>query len=330
MKRIVGSKSVIHSTGIQAFVLNLIEIEAELPFELIPGCYIDRASKDLRDRIKESLVKYGLPFIPTSSPVELRYEHQLVADPNPNDRRGTFERLPESDWRYYVITIPDDITHNYLNHVSNITDIPLELSGLAFPAMGGMNFNAGILQNSFRVPDHLDPVPKVSHEFLNELSYTYGLYMEILNGISDKTGFPEIQRAMEMFHALGYLNRFSDFHVLGLFAIIEMLITHNPKLEDRGDSITHQMQSKLPLLSHRFSRSLDYSCFCKAPEKKIWEALYKYRSALAHGGVADFQSAELKLLKDNRNAKSFLKEVVKALLRHSLKEPQLYKDLRNC
>lgn len=48
-----------------------------------------------------------------------------------------------------------------------------------------------------------------------------------------------------------------------------------------------------------------------------------------HGGVPDFQG-DLQILRDANNAKSSLKEVVKALLRHSLQEPQLYKDLRAC
>jgi hypothetical protein len=261
----------------------------------------------------------------------MRFERKSVPDPNPNSGGRILERLPESDWRYYVVTTPDDKIHANLNLVSNISDIPFELAGLFFPMKGGMGFNSGMLQSSFYQLNNLDQIPKVNKEFINDLSLTYGLYMEIINGISDETGFPEIQRAMEMFYALNYLNPFSDFHVLGLFAIIEMLITHNPKLEDRGDSITHQMQSKLPLLSHRFNRPLDYSCFsATSSEKKIWQALYKYRSALAHGGAPDFQGGELQLLKDKRNAKSFLREVVKALLRHSLKEPQLYKDLRNC
>jgi hypothetical protein len=109
-----------------------------------------------------------------------------------------------------------------------------------------------------------------------------------------------------------------------------MLITHNPKLEDRGDSITHQMKSKIPLLSHRFDRPLDYSIFQDANKEKIWSALYKYRSAIAHGGVPDFEDKELRVLKDSSNAKIFLKETVKALLRHCLKEPELFRDLREC
>jgi len=154
--------------------------------------------------------------------------------------------------------------------------------------------------------------------------------MQVTQGISGQGDFPEILRAMNMFDSLSLLPVKSEFHVLGLFAIIEMLITHNPKLEDRGDSITHQMQSKIPLLSRRFDRQLDFSSFFgNATEKKVWAALYKYRSALAHGGVPDFQG-DLQILKNANNAKAFLKEVVKALLRHSLQEPQLYRDLRAC
>ena len=133
-----------------------------------------------------------------------------------------------------------------------------------------------------------------------------------------------------MYDSLRMLSPNSEFHVLGLFAIIEMLITHNPKLEDRGDSISHQMQSKIPLLSRRFRRPVDYqSFFPGANEKRVWTAMYGYRSALAHGGVPDF-NAKLRILKDAPTSVAFLREAVKALLRHSLVEPKLYRDLRGC
>jgi hypothetical protein len=62
---------------------------------------------------------------------------------------------------------------------------------------------------------------------------------------------------------------------------------------------------------------------------KVWTALYKYRSSLAHGGNLDFQN-DLQVLKTEEVAEDFLKLVVRGLIRHCLKEPYLYRDLRAC
>jgi len=133
-----------------------------------------------------------------------------------------------------------------------------------------------------------------------------------------------------MLNALRHLDTSSEFVVIGLFAIIEMLITHNPKLEDRGDSITHQMQTKIPLLSRRFKRELPtHSYFGDADDAKIWTAMYAYRSAVAHGGVADF-TKKLSLLKNPENANNYLRLAVRSLLRQAFEEPELYRDLKKC
>lgn len=324
----VESQSVVNPAGMWTFVLNPILIEADLPFELAPDCFIDKASKEQRIRIKEELSKFSLNAI--SGPMHRIYENELIIEPIVNGHEFKYEPLQESEWRYYVVTTPDNGQNNInLHYVSNISDVPLELGALHFYNFGGMGWNQAILQNQFEF-GNIRTAQRVNKENLIDLSKTYLSFMEIIKGISGKDGFPEILRAMRMFDSLRVLPSNSEFHVLGLFSIIEMLITHNPKLEDRGDSITHQMQSKIPLLSRRFERPLSFSnFFVSNAEKKIWAALYAYRSALAHGGLPDFQR-ELKILKDAKNAKSFLNDVVKALIRHSLREPQLYKDLRGC
>lgn len=315
--------------GVWAFVLNpQIVIEAELPFELAPNCSIDNASEEQRERIRKSL-SYLVSSHPMMTRPETFYESEIVYETTANSRSWHYKELPESKWHYYVVTTPDNGSINHDLHLAaNISDTPFDLAGLTFNKMG-MGFRQGTLQNYFDIgAEH--PVIKVSRESLIDISLIYRSYLNATKGELEGATFPEIQRAMSMFDALSLLPKNSEFHVLGLFAIIEMLITHNPKLEDRGDSITHQMQSKIPLLSRRFSRPLDFSSFLSnVSEKTIWAALYKYRSTLAHGSVPNFQK-DLNILKDASNAKAFLREVVKALLRHCLKEPQLYKDLRDC
>ena len=310
-----------------AFIVNRIVIECDLPFELAPGCFIAKANQEQRDRIKEELVRireFSL-WYPTHF-----YEYETVVVEKESGTQFVQESLPEVEWRYYVVTTPDNGLNNIkLHYAASISDTPLDLSALNFlVGSGGKGYRPlGLIRHFYDTY----PAQRISHLSLVEIREIYRSLNELNFEIGVEGDFPEISRAFEMIDALSLLPESSNFHVLGLFAIIEMLITHNPKLEDRGDSITHQMQSKIPLLARRFDRPLAYGNFANgASEKKIWGALYKYRSSLAHGGKPDFQSGELNILKSAENAKEFLNTVVKALVRDFLKEPFLYQDLRKC
>ncbi len=235
---------------------------------------------------------------------------------------------------YYVVKTNDaGLSNLNLHFASSICEAPLDTGTLTFMIMADGNTSTSVgpykITNLFFGPI-MNPALIVERQQLEEISAVYGQFMSVTGGIGGEGKFPEIRRAIEMFDSLSSLPKFSDFNILGLFAIIEMLITHNPKLEDRGDSITHQMQSKIPLLMRRFDRPVNYNqYFLTDNYKKIWGALYKYRSAIAHGGQVVFEK-DMQILKHSDCAREFVRDVVKALLRHSLREPQLYADLREC
>jgi hypothetical protein len=131
-------------------------------------------------------------------------------------------------------------------------------------------------------------------------------------------------------HFLKLVYQFSIAACVSLQPLLT-LITHNPKLDDRGDSITHQMRSKLPLLSRRFYPSLPYTRhFKQMGVDKVWTALYGYRSSIAHGGMPDFSTSKFIALQSAANAKAFLDTTVRCLIKHSMNEPDLYRDLKEC
>lgn len=318
--------SVFENPGCFGFVLNPYVIEATLPFELAPGCFIDKATDEQAQQIKATLAKINSDF--NIWKLEDIYEAEAtILQKEGGSKSWEFEPLGKSDWRYYVVVTPDNghTLHN-LHYASSVSNATLEISALTFFVNdSGRGARPGILHNHFFFYEP-QSARRIGEAELRSIAEIYRDYI----GLDDKL-YPEIPRAMGMLDSLSFIAKNSPFQVIGLFAIIEMLITHNPKLEDRGDSITHQMQAKIPLLSKRFKIPLDYSrFFSDAGEKKVWQGLYGYRSAVAHGGTPDFQSRDLKILKNAQNADSFLREIVKALLRQALKEPQLYKDLRNC
>lgn len=75
-------------------------------------------------------------------------------------------------------------------------------------------------------------------------------------------------------------------------------------------------------------RAIDYSDF-EAPLEIVWSRMYAYRSKVADGGMPDFKK-DLAVLKSPKHALSLLKETTKALIKHTLREPQLIRDLREC
>ncbi|MGA3888737.1 hypothetical protein ACI2S3_08420 [Ralstonia nicotianae] len=314
------------AAGTWAFVTNRLAIKCELPFELADGCVLDKATLDQIDAIRNALAT------PARLPAEVLWEWDYRPDPVSNQLTRT--KLPKEEWMYYVVKTHDlGLSNLNLNLASSICETPLDAGTLTFTTMADGNTASGAgpykITNLFFGPN-MNPALIVERQQLEEIGTVYGQFMGVTGGIGGEGEFPEIRRAIEMFDSLSSLPKFSDFNILGLFAIIEMLITHNPRLEDRGDSITHQMQSKMPLLMRRFDRPVNYNQYFSTDNyKKIWGALYKYRSAIAHGGQVVFEK-DMQILKHSDCAREFVRDVVKALLRHSLREPQLYADLREC
>jgi hypothetical protein len=314
--------------GTVTLVANPIKFsdDIQLPYVIAPGVEFDRATTEEINRIKPLLSdvigknSMAGPFDFYESEGHFRADGSGHWDTTP---------LAESDWRYYVLRTPDNGAINSdILLLCLISEAWLDLATLHLHPFGhgwspytiiGLYTHGG-----FRTTE----VVTASH--LQEISELYRLKLNNSPTADAPEPYPELNRALHMLSALDQIPPSSSFHVLGLFAIIEMLITHNPKLEDRGDSITHQMRSKIPLLSKRFDRPLPYSKFFgQTSPEKIWNCLYAYRSAVAHGGQPDFSRTH-QLLKDEKSANTFLRITTQALIRHAMREPELYRDLKQC
>ena len=138
----------------------------------------------------------------------------------------------------------------------------------------------------------------------------------------------DINPFIELLLELKDLPRFSPLQVLGYFAILESVLTHQPNPDDRYESITRQITQKLALLNKRWNPMLDYSQFGGASHEKIWTKMYAYRSAIAHGRKPDFKT-QLALLKTADAANALVRDAVQKTIRHAYAEPQLVADLHN-
>ncbi len=246
---------------------------------------------------------------------------------------GEYRRLPEKRWRYFVIsfeaasasTLPEIertlaiatceiktgfiLTKGPFRHVTTHPTIAFD-PGRLFHLIQGMGQQ--------KVP--FVEVTKEDAKSIRALRSKLQPHDNTLLNVKDV-----IQQILD----LEALPPQSPLLFLGHFAILESLLTHQPKKTDTIDSITRQIIKKVILLDNRWEPQIDYGPFHGAKRGTIWSAMYSYRSCLAHGGAPDFDG-ELRLLGNGDQALNLLKHAVKAVLRQSLIEPRLVVDLRSC
>jgi hypothetical protein len=301
-----------------AVILNLLDVKFPLPFEIVPGHHFRKADEDEIRRVRDFLK--GMPVCGDPG---IPFEFNIIADGDSTEGKSLFwHPLKQEDWRYYVIAFQGVSNAMYdlrlaacLSTVELRADIQFHPNGFSLSSQSVFTF-------LFEAFGHGSEYRAFEERDLMEIR---SAYYDIKNAEKE---FPDIKHALQLFLSLDALPLNSDFRVLGMFAVIESAICHRPKSTETGDSLTHQVRTKLPLFTHRFPDAIDYSVyFGDTPEDTVWAKLYDYRSHLAHGGKPDF-AGKLSVLKGRGNVATFLRVMTKALLRNSLKEPQLYMDLR--
>lgn len=132
----------------------------------------------------------------------------------------------------------------------------------------------------------LKGIPKLGTGEISEIQEL----LERLTALDDKDYF--VIEAIRRFMQGELVSRESDFHVFGLFALIEFLATHAPAKADGSDSLTKQISTKCPRIVEKLILTdLVKNHFTETPEDRLWKILYGYRSAIAHGGRIDFSGA---------------------------------------
>lgn len=140
--------------------------------------------------------------------------------------------------------------------------------------------------------------------------------------------WPGIQAAFHRRLELRNVPIDSPLRHLGYFIVIEALLTHAPQPGDSADTLSRQLQTKLPLLSNRMTLPLPFrSLDPHASTTAIIKALYGYRSSIAHGAEPTFDGPR-RILGSREKVGAFLDTATRRLLRQAALEPQLVSDLR--
>lgn len=298
------------------FAENVIEVECDCPMELVPGHFLRRGSNDEIGRIRELLQKSPDAMMATLPYETLRTEGGARID------------IPQREWKYWFIERRDTSAFTSMNggfqaieEASGLTDCPLRCRIMFAPAGGTMYF--GHVGES--ALDSFDLIfgrgMPLTRQIAAEIPQ---IHTEIVATTSE---FEEIRRSLDLFRQVSRMHGSDHLSVLGLFSVIESLLTHNPRGE--YDSLGHQIRTKVLLLDKRFARPIDYAAFDNVLAKTVWSKLYDLRSRIAHGGQLDFKNS-LKVLKDLNLSTEFLRQITRRILRHALIEPELMLDLRHC
>jgi hypothetical protein len=306
-----------------AVVLNvsrLVDPSQNGGFTLAAGHVLRKANEPEIEAIKEVFKDYG------PDPSWVAWECAKLP-------KGKYKQLPEDQWRYFVITFAgSNATMVEIERTLSIAlvDVKIAFTLLTRPFPKRPSYHPTIIFEPGRLFYFLQGVRHGSIPFV-DITTSDVQSIRILHEqlqLSEHS-VVNIKRLIQQILDLEALPPESPLRFLGYFAILESMLTHQPKKTDTIDSITRQIMKKVALLDNRWKPRIDYGSFQGAKPDTIWSNMYAYRSSLAHGGEPNFES-DLQLLGDHTRASNLLKHTVKAVLRQALIEPQLIVDIRNC
>ncbi len=312
------------------FVLNPVDVNGGLPIEVAPVHFFQKANTEHIKKIKELM-----NLCRTSLQVNLLpplYEADYIKVPGTKPGSGRkWEPLSPDRWRYWVIVF--DGPNAELKYIGSAASLLCNDLELGFTVLGANIISRGeailwhgqSLFSFFENQKMGQPAVSITGDELREIRENY----DLIKKISPEHEY--ISGSLKKFNDLKSLPRNSELIIIGLFSIIESLITHCPSQKNIDDSINHQIQTKIPLLSKRFPRKLEYvKYFSKTKENDVWKKLYKYRNSIVHGEHPSLDGQLKKELKSRKNVYEFLQETLKLLLLLALKEPIFLTDLKKC
>ena len=142
-----------------------------------------------------------------------------------------------------------------------------------------------------------------------------------------------VTKAICEFSDLKRVSRRMPIYVVGLFSIIELLLTTQQD-KTTENSLSHQLKEKLTLLGNRFTEPLVLTnYFPRAGSinfKSFVSKMYSYRSKVAHGSDIDFGKGDLMVLESHQAVCEFLRAIVRKLILQAVQEPILFRDLKSC
>lgn len=315
-----------------SFVASHIDVEGELPLELLPNYVFRKANDDEIDIVRKKIFN----SIPAGGFVrQLPYEYIVREEIHERQTSFHYDPIPKEKWKYWVI--------GFEGHGNEIQEIKKSASLLPFDLelafeTGNIIHGEEKTQGTWSNQIPLNIIEYLSdHEFASKNAKKITSkellkikeYHDLIMDLNDDYGF--VKHALENFMDLKRIPKNSDMLVVGYFSIIESLVTHAPRLTETLDSISHQLKNKMIMLQKKYDNPIITDIYFKnIKTDKALAKLYSYRSAIAHGSKVDLTRGPLEVLKSKDNVLSYLKHNVKELIIIALRNPDFMSDLKKC
>ena len=307
-----------------AFLLNPFFHSSTVPVEVAPGVVLDKAAPEERKAITAlisdlgGMTKWGMLFSFEPIPREIRESPEWDGKLWPRET-------------YWVLrSTGDSFPVQRLCEASQLCECELEL-GSVFPPPSTHAPHVTFPDSFFYYTQfhwHGD-AQQLDMEDLRSVNPLHLRIEEFRKAEENDVPRRSVVRLFDEFISLSAGRRWGEWPLLRYFALIEGLITHDPKPGVR-DSITHQLSTKMPLLMKRFARPLTLSDFANETDAgKLWRLLYKLRSRIAHGEEG-FSADKQPELRDLPATIKLVRESVKRLFVLALDEHEFLFDLKAC
>jgi hypothetical protein len=254
-----------------SFILNVASWSCAVGGEeFLPGLAVAKATEEQIAEIKRALV--ALRQHPGDYPPLILQESKRT--PLPTGRGYSAVARDRSDWRYLVVNFDDN--GRKIDRLRNAAllsrqEIDLALDFMQQP-LAGIRYHVSQLFYSLLAarfsPE--DESVELTDSGLAELA---SIYRKLEEAPPEAEAEPRLRDLRE----LKGIDPGSRLVVLGLFGLIESILTHVPERDDRLSSITRQIRSKTNLLSRRRTDWPKASVFFSGKASSDpWPALYGY------------------------------------------------------
>lgn len=312
-----------------AFIASNLIISGPFPIEILPNHVVRPASDSEIEIIRAFIAK----STPGAHAQWVNYESVVKEEKYDGRTALHIDALPRNAWKYWVLAFEsgNSLIHE-IESMSNLLPVDIDMGFQIYfsqPNQSGeqMGWSIPPMHIIEKYTSH-DQIFRNAREISANQLKQIGEFWRLHSNLDDRHAF--VKSALQTFTALKRVPRSYGLFVVGLFSIIESLITHAPRLTETLDSINHQISNKIILLRKRYTKPiLPNAYFLTAAEESIWKKLYSYRSGVAHGSTITFDG-ELQVLKAHDSVVNFLSDNVRELIVLALSEPEFILDLRKC